>query len=104
MYIIETRNKYSIFSFHQDWSCRWELGSISDKPKPSFTQTEHRLITAEYRTITDRLITGTTAKKYAALKQGDVTTFGYYNPDDPTKPIAAKVPMKTKATTTTNEQ
>ena len=38
-----------------------ELGSISDKPKPSFTQTEHRLITAEYRTITDLLITGTTA-------------------------------------------
>jgi len=68
-----------------------ELGSISDKPKPSFTQTEHRLITAEYRTITDRLITGTTAKKYAALKQGDITTFGYYNPDDPTKPVAAKV-------------
>jgi len=68
-----------------------ELGSISDAPKPSFSQTEHRLITAEYRSITDRLITGSTAKKYAALKQGDVTTFGYFNPDDPTKPVAAKV-------------
>jgi twinkle protein len=69
-----------------------ELGDVSQNTsKPSFSQTEHRLITAEYRTITDRLITGTTAKKYSALKQGEVTTFGYFNPDDPTKPIAAKV-------------
>ena len=68
-----------------------ELGAISEAPKPSFSQTEHRLITAEYRSITDRLITGTTAKKYSALKSGEVTTFGYYDPSDPTKPVAAKV-------------
>ena len=56
-----------------------ELGAISEAPKPSFSQTEHRLITAEYRSITDRLITGTTAKKYSALKSGEVTTFGYFS-------------------------
>ncbi len=68
-----------------------ELGAINEAPKPSFSQTEHRLITAEYRSITDRLITGTTAKKYSALKSGEVTTFGYFDPNDPTKPVAAKV-------------
>jgi twinkle protein len=68
------------------------LGDVSqESKKPSFSQTEHRLITSEYRTITDRLITGTTAKRYSALKNGDTMTFGYYAPDDPTKPVAAKV-------------
>ena len=69
-----------------------ELGSISDAPKPSFSQTEHRLITAEYRSITDRLITGTTAQKYAALKQGDVTTCLLYTSPSPRDRQKSRMP------------
>lgn len=58
--------------------------------KPAFTNEQHALLTGDYRSVTERLITGATAKHYTALKRGENMTFGYYDPDDPTKPIAAK--------------
>lgn len=81
---------------------RREFVPVESK-KPSFVNEQHKLLTGEYRTITDRLITGATAKHYTALKSGDWVTFGYYDPDDPTKPIASKTRTPDKRFTINGE-
>jgi twinkle protein len=76
---------------------------VTETKKPSFANEAHKLLTGTYISITDRLLTGATAKHYTALKSGDWVTFGYYDPNDPTKPIASKTRTPDKRFTINGE-
>ena len=63
---------------------------VEVKRKP-FTETAYKLDVGSYSAISDRLITAATATKYSTQKSGENVVFGYYDPADPTQPVAAKI-------------
>ena len=61
-----------------------------------FTDIVDKLASGDYKAIPDRGITSATAKTYSTLYTEGKTYFGYYEPDEPSVPVACKTRLPNK--------